>query len=141
MLLFIFESISTSEIILIGAVALVVFGPRKLPQMARTVAKMMAEFKNATNEFKTTWEKEVSSLEIENEPQTKTIHRLETASRANNFAVDTQTVIEPENQYPKPSIKEMDSEEISKNFQNTKVFSNDSDTAKSNGTGSKRDWL
>ncbi len=65
MFLFILESIGTSELILIAAVALIVFGPRKLPQMAKTVGKAMSEFRNATNEFKSTWEKEVSFEESE----------------------------------------------------------------------------
>ncbi len=60
MYLFIFESIGTSELLMIGAVALIVFGPRKLPQMAKTFGKAMAEFKNTTNEFKSTWEREVN---------------------------------------------------------------------------------
>ena len=59
MFLFIFESIGTSELILIGIIALVVFGPRKLPQFAKTIGKTMAEFRRTTNEFKSTWEKEV----------------------------------------------------------------------------------
>ena len=60
MYLFILESIGMSELILIGMVALIVFGPRKLPEMARTVGKTMADFRKTTNEFKETWEKEAS---------------------------------------------------------------------------------
>lgn len=59
-MLFIFESIGTSELILIGIVALVFLGPRKLPQMARKVGKIMAEFRGTANEFKETWQREVS---------------------------------------------------------------------------------
>jgi sec-independent protein translocase protein TatB len=50
--LFILESIGTSELLLIGIIALIFLGPRKLPQIARTVGKMMSEFRNTTNEFK-----------------------------------------------------------------------------------------
>lgn len=57
--LFIFESIGTSELILIGIVALMFLGPRKLPQIARTVGKTMADLRNTTNEFKATWQREV----------------------------------------------------------------------------------
>lgn len=60
MYLFIFESIGTSELLLIGIVALIFLGPRKMPEMARKIAKMMAEFKSATSEFKETWQKEVN---------------------------------------------------------------------------------
>jgi Tat protein translocase TatB subunit len=58
--LLILESIGTSELLLIGLIALIIFGPRKLPQMARTIGKTVAEFKRAGQEFKTTWEKEVN---------------------------------------------------------------------------------
>jgi Tat protein translocase TatB subunit len=58
--LFILESIGTSELILIGIIALIFLGPRKLPQIARTIGKTMADFRNTTNEFKSTWEREVN---------------------------------------------------------------------------------
>lgn len=59
MFLFIGESIGTSELILIGIIALMFLGPRKLPGIARTIGKYMAEFRKTTSEFKSTWEKEV----------------------------------------------------------------------------------
>lgn len=59
MFLFILESIGTSELILIGIIALIFLGPRKLPQIARTIGKTMADFRNTTNEFKSTWQREV----------------------------------------------------------------------------------
>lgn len=60
MYLFIFESIGTSELLLIGIVALIFLGPRRMPEMARKIGKMMADFRSATNEFKETWEREVN---------------------------------------------------------------------------------
>jgi sec-independent protein translocase protein TatB len=57
--LFILESIGTSELLLIGIIALIFLGPRKLPQIARTIGKTMADFRKTTSEFKSTWEKEV----------------------------------------------------------------------------------
>jgi Tat protein translocase TatB subunit len=57
--LFIFESIGTQELILIGIVALIFLGPRRLPEIARKLGKMMADLRNTTNEFKSTWEREV----------------------------------------------------------------------------------
>ena len=44
---------------MIGIVALIFLGPRKLPQIAKTIGKAMADFRNTTNEFKATWEREV----------------------------------------------------------------------------------
>ena len=59
MFLFIFESIGTSELILVGIIALIFLGPRKLPDMARRIGKIMAEFRGTANEFKETWQREV----------------------------------------------------------------------------------
>lgn len=63
MYLFILESIGTSELLLIGLVALIVFGPRKIPELARTAGKLMAEFRRSTDDFKKTWEREASMLD------------------------------------------------------------------------------
>jgi len=57
--LFIFESIGTSELMLIGLVALIVFGPRKLPEFARTIGKTMNEFRHSTDDFKQIWQQEI----------------------------------------------------------------------------------
>jgi Tat protein translocase TatB subunit len=74
MQLLIFESIGMSELILIGIVALIIFGPRKLPQMARKAGKTMNDLRKVTNEFKDTWRKEVDLSELqEGEPEKKTL--------------------------------------------------------------------
>ncbi|HEX8921601.1 MAG TPA: twin-arginine translocase TatA/TatE family subunit [Pyrinomonadaceae bacterium] len=60
MFLFIFEGLGTSELFMILIVALVLFGPRKLPQLSRSLGKSLANFKRASEDFKQTWEKEVA---------------------------------------------------------------------------------
>ncbi len=60
MFLFILEGLGTSELLLILVVALVLFGPRKLPQLSRSLGKSLANFKRASEDFKQTWEKEVA---------------------------------------------------------------------------------
>ncbi len=52
-------SLGMQEIIIIFIVALIVFGPRKLPELGKTIGKGLAEFKKASNELKQTWEDEV----------------------------------------------------------------------------------
>ena len=47
------------ELILIFIVALIVFGPKRLPEIGRTIGKTLAEFKKATDELKSTVEREV----------------------------------------------------------------------------------
>jgi sec-independent protein translocase protein TatB len=52
--------LGTSELILIGIIALMFLGPRKLPGMARKAGKLMAEFRGTASEFKETWQREVN---------------------------------------------------------------------------------
>jgi len=52
-------SLGMQEIIIIFILALIVFGPRKLPELGKTLGKGLAEFKKASNELKQTWEDEV----------------------------------------------------------------------------------
>ncbi len=59
------ESLGTPELILIMLVALIVFGPRKLPTIGRTIGKYTAEFKRASRDFRETWEREVQEVEAE----------------------------------------------------------------------------
>lgn len=51
------------ELIVIFTVALLVFGPRKLPEIGRSLGRSLNEFKRATNDLKRTWESEVRSEE------------------------------------------------------------------------------
>ena len=53
-----FGSLGFPELLLIFFVALLVFGPRKLPEIGRTLGKALGEFKKATDDFKNTRERE-----------------------------------------------------------------------------------
>lgn len=55
-----FGSIGMGELIIIFTVALIVFGPRKLPELGRSLGKSLQEFKRASNELKHTLDEEVS---------------------------------------------------------------------------------
>jgi len=52
------------EVILIFVVALLLFGPRKMPQIGRSVGRALGEFRRASNDFKRTIEDEVSADEL-----------------------------------------------------------------------------
>lgn len=67
MFLAIFEFLGTSELLIILVVALILFGPRRLPQMSRQLGKSLGEFKRASEDFKRTWEKEVEMEKLEEE--------------------------------------------------------------------------
>jgi TatA/E family protein of Tat protein translocase len=47
------------EMLLILVVALIIFGPRKLPELGKTLGEGLAQFRKASDEFKRTWEVEV----------------------------------------------------------------------------------
>lgn len=57
--------IGMTEMLLIAGLALIVLGPKKLPDLARSLGKGFAEFKRATNELKNTIEVEARSAEVE----------------------------------------------------------------------------
>jgi len=58
-----------SETIFLFFLALIIFGPKKLPEIARQVGKALNEFRRASNEFKAQIESEISQLEMENRQQ------------------------------------------------------------------------
>ena len=99
MFLFIFESIGTSELMLIGLVALIFLGPRKMPEYARKIGKMMNEFRSTTNEFKETWQREVNfdeeakafsinELDAATVPRTDELNKIETTEHP--FDLETE---------------------------------------------------
>jgi sec-independent protein translocase protein TatB len=61
------EFLGTSELLIILVAALLLFGPRRLPQMSRQLGKSLGEFKRASEDFKRTWEKEVEMEKLEEE--------------------------------------------------------------------------
>lgn len=60
MFLLILDSLGNSELLIILGAALIFFGPRKLPQLSRTVGKSLTEFRRASEDFKRTWAQEVA---------------------------------------------------------------------------------
>jgi sec-independent protein translocase protein TatA len=66
-------NIGFPEMILLVVLALILFGPKKLPEIARTVGKFVAEFKKASNEFQGQIHEEIRKLELEEADPTKHI--------------------------------------------------------------------
>lgn len=135
MFLFIFESIGTSELILIGIIALIFLGPRKLPQIAKKVGKVMSDFRNTTNEFKATWQKEVDFEEektLLSDPVPE-----QPVARVNSIldAENKKEIIAPE-------IKEIDAENFNKNIVNEETQDPKPEAKEGKiDLSDKQDWL
>jgi sec-independent protein translocase protein TatA len=85
-------SLGFPELIVIFVIALIIFGPRKLPEIGRSLGKSLAEFKKASNELRNTLEEEIRLDEQRS--------NLE-ASRAAAQASTTPAIPHPEQQ-PQP---------------------------------------
>jgi len=77
-----FGSLGIPELIMIFIVALIVFGPKRLPEIGKTLGKAMSEFKKATDDFKNTIEREVQVEELKQLASTTIIPVNESISRS-----------------------------------------------------------
>ena len=59
-----FGTLGGPELVLILVLALVVFGPRKLPEIGRSMGKLLAEFRKASHDFQRTIEDEVEAEKV-----------------------------------------------------------------------------
>ncbi len=60
-------TVGPQEMVVIFLVALVLFGPKKLPELGKTIGKALTEFRRATSDLKSTFEREMHNLERETE--------------------------------------------------------------------------
>jgi len=62
-----FGTLGVPEMVVIFILALLLFGPKKLPELGRTVGKALTEFRRASNELKSTFDREMRAIEQETE--------------------------------------------------------------------------
>ncbi len=87
-----FGSLGLPELLVIFAVALIVFGPRRLPEIGRTLGKALGEFKKASDELKNTIEREVHVEELKQiAPEVRAA--TESVSRAEPLTVEPTSTV------------------------------------------------
>ena len=62
-----FGSLGGSEVIVLFVLALLLFGPRRLPEIGRTIGKAVAEFRKASQDFRASLEREVEVEKLKDE--------------------------------------------------------------------------
>ncbi len=85
-------NIGLPELLIIVAIALIVFGPNKLPELAKAFGRAMREFKKATDEVKESFEAETKDLE---ELKTTITDETLLADLAEEISSSTEPVPEP----------------------------------------------
>jgi sec-independent protein translocase protein TatB len=134
--LFIFESIGTQELLLIGIVALIFLGPRRMPEMARKLGKLMSDFRNTTSEFKATWEREVNFEEEARHLRKLTdLDEPEPIARANSILAKAD-----ESQVVLPEIRAVDPADFEKAHESS-VDTQTIETKQLPDLNAKENWL
>ena len=93
---FILESLGTTELLFILAIALIFFGPRKLPQLARSMGKGLAEFRKASDDFKRTWEREVALETVSTDDHNMNLHGVPSGENATVASEDANATSVPQ---------------------------------------------
>lgn len=77
-----FGTLGGPELLLIFVIALIVFGPRKLPEIGKSVGKMLAEFRKASTDFKRTIEDEIEAEKTrpDTPPMTPSVNEIPMSS-------------------------------------------------------------
>jgi TatA/E family protein of Tat protein translocase len=94
-----FGSIGMPELIIILVIALIIFGPRKLPELGRSLGRSINEFKKASNELRSTLEEEIR---VEEQHDRTTATASATPPAATPPPVDATTVSRTTTTAPEP---------------------------------------
>jgi len=94
-----FGSIGMPELIIILVIALIIFGPRKLPELGRSLGRSINEFKKASNELRSTLEEEIR---VEEQHDRATATASATPPAATPPPVDATTVSRTTAAAPEP---------------------------------------
>ncbi len=81
-----FGSIGMPELMIIFVIALIIFGPRKLPELGRSLGKSLSEFKRASNELRSTLDEEIHVEDQRSSERTRTRAVDDTAEKSDSSA-------------------------------------------------------
>jgi|ERR1700745_3916766 TatA/E family protein of Tat protein translocase len=87
-----------SEMVFLFLLALIIFGPKKMPEIGRQLGKALNDFKRASNEFKAQIENEIASIERDPTPQILPPSQPPVGSVASGTLID----VPPEEHAPLP---------------------------------------
>ena len=104
-----FPSLGFPELLIIMLVALIIFGPRKLPELGRSLGKSLGEFRKASNELKSTLEEEIRLEEVK-EQRAKMDAEQTSAVEAGNPSAASNEIYPPTDVSPdEPTISRTNS--------------------------------
>ncbi len=86
-----FGSIGMPELIIILTIALIIFGPRKLPELGRSLGRSLHEFKRASNELRNTLDEEIR-IEEQRSTERQRAPKTDTATQTTATAVDDPVI-------------------------------------------------
>jgi TatA/E family protein of Tat protein translocase len=95
-------SLGFPELMIIMVIALIIFGPRKLPELGRSLGRSLGEFKKASNELKSTLEEEIRMEEFKEErkkieaEQTSALSVNDSAPKATEHEIYPPTDVSPD---------------------------------------------
>ena len=99
-----FNSLGMTELVIIMVIALIVFGPRRLPDLGRSLGKSIGEFRRASNELKSTLEEEIRMEEVK-EQRAKVEAEAVSAAEVGNPTSSSQEIYPPTDVSPEePTI-------------------------------------
>lgn len=95
-----FPSLGAMELVIIMVIALIIFGPRKLPELGRSLGKSIGEFRKASNELKNTLEDEIRMEEVKEQRAKLEAEQASAVAAGNPTAADREiyppTEVSPE---------------------------------------------